>query len=196
MEEKIINEFDFIYNNLPLLLEFFVPGLIFISSFQYLTSRKVSKYNFLYSIVISYILKAIFTVINKRVLYNIEFNWYWRALILCIIAFLLSILVTILSENKLINILFQKINHKSIHDDVWNDVIDYKNGTRVKINTGNGIYIGILCTHEEKGNDSWFVIKDYYIEEGDFKYLSTDFEENAKLAINLKDVKYIEIFNG
>lgn len=101
-----------------------------------------------------------------------------------------------LSENKLIDILFQKINHKSIHNDVWNDIVDYKNGTRVKINTESGIYMGILCAHEEKGNDSWFVIKDYYVEEADFKYLSTDFEENAKLAINLKDVKYIEIFNG
>lgn len=175
-------------------MEFFVPGLIFITTFQYLTSRNGSAFNILYSIVVSYVLKALFSTIHKLVLPNVEFGWYRRALILCVTAFLLSILATVLSELKITNKLFQSINHKSIHNDVWLDLIDYKNGTTVKIDTQNGTYTGILCAHEEKGLDSWFVISNYiYMENGEEHDCSNNVY-NPKLAINLKDVKHIEIF--
>ena len=191
-----ISEIKFIYENLSLIIEFFVPGLIFVTSFQFFTSKKISKYNVLYSIGISYILKAIFSILHKSIFIYKNFQWSERAIILCIVAFLLSIVFVIASETNIVKKILTKINHKAVHDDIWLDVIDYKNGTTLKIDTNNGSYIGVLFAHEEKGTDSWFILEDYHIEEDEYEYNGSDLNKNAKIAINLKDVKHIEIFTN
>ena len=56
------------------------------------------------------------------------------------------------------------------------------------------IYCGKLRFHEEKGLDSWFVLEDYIIEEDDSSYGSEGISFPTKLAVNLKNVKRIELF--
>lgn len=156
----------------------------------------MSKYNVLYSIGISYILKAIFSMLHKRIFTYKSFLWSERAIILCITAFLLSVVFIVISETKVVKKIFNKINHKAIHDDIWLDVIDYKNGTTLKIDTTFGTYLGVLSAHEEKGLESWFVLENYHLEEDGNEYKASDLGYNAKIAINLKDVKHIEIFTN
>lgn len=123
-----------------------------------------------------------------------QFSWDERAIILSFIAISLSIITVIITELKPVNKTLLKINHKSIHNDIWLDVVDYKKGTTLRIVCEDAIYIGVLYVHEEKGNESWFVLDDYIIEENNKENKAEDNEYPTRLAINIKDVKRIELF--
>ncbi len=88
------------------------------------------------------------------------------------------------------------INHKSTHDDIWQDIIDYKNGTTLRFICNDAIYTGILIEHEEKGNDSWFILENYIVEEDNTYYKSDEIGNNCRIAINLKNVKRVELYYG
>lgn len=111
-------------------------------------------------------------------------------------AFISSLFAIYVSERKLINKLSLFINHKLLHDDIWNDVIDYKNGTTLRIVCREAIYTGVLVGYEERDMDSWFILQDYIIEENHTVFNSEDVTYNSRLAISLKDVKRIELFYG
>lgn len=179
-----------------MILEYFIPGFIYIIVFNFFTSRRSPENLLVGSVVISYVLKAIGSVLHGRILSTIIIEWNTSVIILSSAALILSLVSVILSENKLINRILLKINHKSIHNDIWHDVLDYKNGTTLRVVCDNAIYTGILVCHEEKETDSWFVLKEYIIEEnGELINLEGD-EANPKLAVNLKDVKRIELYYG
>ena len=148
------------------------------------------------SVAISYLLKAICSWLHTIFFVNIDFGWSKRAIVLCVLAFVLSIICVIISEIRAINKLSLKINNKSIHDDVWNDVIDYKNGTTLRFVCDDCIYQGVLVEHEEKGNDSWFVLEDYIVEENDTIYKAKEMGMPCKIMINLKEVKRVELYYG
>lgn len=88
------------------------------------------------------------------------------------------------------------INNKSIHDDIWQDVIDYRNGTTLRFICNNIIYTGVLVGHEEKGNDSWFILENFIVEGKEENYNSEDMSCNARIAINLKNVDRVELYYG
>lgn len=52
----------------------------------------------------------------------------------------------------------------------------------------------ITSIHEEKGNESWFILEDYIIEENSVEYKAEDYPYPTRLAVNLKDVKRVELF--
>lgn len=179
---------------LPDILEYFIPGYIFITTYQLLTSRKSSSYQVILSVIVSYILKAICSIVHKNILTERNFTRYERVIILAVIAIVFSIILVVVTEWKIINNILLRINYKSIHNDIWQDVIDYKKGTTLRITCNDAIYTGVLFMHEEKGNDSWFVFDNYIIEKGETIRHSADSEYPARLAISIKDVKLIEIY--
>ena len=181
---------------LPVLFEYFIPGFVFVCVFQYFTSRKFGSYIAMGSVAISYFLKAICSWLHTIIFVNIDFGWNKRAIILCVLAFVLSIICVIISEIKIINELSLKINNKSIHDDIWNDVIDYRNGTTLRFVCEDCVYQGILVEHEEKGADSWFVLEDYIVEENDTIYKAKEMGMPCKIMVNLKDAKRVELYYG
>ena len=86
---------------------------------------------------------------------------------------------------------------KSIHNDIWSDIVDYDKGTIMKVfmKNNNVIYLGYLGIHEENGNDSWFVLTDYkciYSNETEFD--SRDSSNMTTVAIPLREVERIELF--
>lgn len=181
---------------MPIILEYFVPGFIFVSIFQYFTSRNSSNHNIIISVITGCILKALMALSHVYILKNKSFSWSERVIILVIFAIILAIILAIISECKFVNTLFMKINYKSIHNDIWQDTIDYENGTTLKMTCNDVVYTGILVAHEENGNDSWFVLEEYMVEEDDGKYNSNDIPYKCRLAINLKTVNRLELFYG
>lgn len=177
-------------------MEYFIPGFIFLGLFYYFTSRKSSSYFIIGCVVVSYILKAIFSVLHTKIFVAKYFTSSERAIILSTIALILSLITVWFSEQKSINDMITKINHKSIHDDIWQDIIDYKNGTTLRMVCDDATYTGILLFHEEKGLDSWFVLDNYVIEENDKTFISDRITLPSKIAINLKTVKRIELYYG
>ena len=180
-----------------MIFEYFVPGYIFISTFQFLTSRKYSQNQITISIVISYILKSVFSFLHRLIFIEHQFAFSERAIILIIVSFLCAIILTAITEFTSINKLLLNVSHKSIHDNIWKNVIDFNRGTTLKLNSDNKEYIGKIVLYEEKGNDSWFVLKDYIVHEDDKYYNSKDAlngKFDSMLAINIKNVDTVELF--
>lgn len=193
-----INNIVELINQIPAILEYFVPGFVFICSFKFFVSKKDSSYQIVISIVISYILKAVFSFLHQFILPHREFSWSEKIIILTLAAFLLSLFMAWTFDRKKLNYFFVKFLHKSVYDDIWRDAIDYDNGTTLRFVCGKNVYIGTLDKHEEKGNDSWFLLSDYIIEEDGKTYNSEqELKETAmdsKMAINLKNVDYVQLY--
>lgn len=145
---------------------------------------------------ISYVLKAICSICHEYVFSDIIFSWSRRVIILSLLAIVLSLVSIFITEIKFVNKILLHINNKSIHDDIWQDIIDYRNGTTLRFICGNTIYIGVLVGHEEKGNDSWFILEDFIVDGKDENYEAKDMNCHAKLAINLKNVDRVELYYG
>lgn len=127
---------------------------------------------------------------------DVKFSWNSRVIILSVFAIVLSIIIVFVTEIKCVNKILLHINNKSIHDDIWQDVIDYKNGTTLRFICGNNIYIGVLVGHEEKGNDSWFILEDFTVEENDGNYKAEDMQVFSRMAINIRNVDRVELYYG
>lgn len=125
----------------------------------------------------------------------------WTKILIQIILCIVSSLLLSWGYYKFsINRLVDKINHKSINDSIWDDIIDYDLGTSLKVflNDGN-VCIGKLISREKKGNDSWFVLSEYItIDANGNEYNSKKVCELngfvSTLTFRLSEVKYIELY--
>lgn len=94
--------------------------------------------------------------------------------------------------------LLKKFN-KTVSDDIWHDVFDFKNGSNLKVyfKDKNYYVIGAYRISEDKGNDSWFAISGY----GKYDKTTNDpIEDNfidddsVIMTFKLSDVEHMEIF--
>lgn len=74
------------------------------------------------------------------------------------------------------------------------DVINYKDGTTIRIVCDDTKYIGKLIGHEEKGKDSLYLLKDYIIEENDCIYDSKNVKQENIIAVSLEKANRIELY--
>lgn len=148
------------------------------------------------SVVISYILKSLCVIIHDYIFTQISYSFSWRVIILSLTSLILSVLCVIMSESKLFNKVALTINHKSLHNDIWQDIIDYKNGTSLRVIYDDATYIGVLAGHEEKGMDSWFVLENYIVEENGKLYETENIGIKTRVVLNLKNAKRIELYYG
>lgn len=121
-------------------------------------------------------------------------NWNIRAIILCTAALILSIICIKCTEGSKFNKYFRMINNKSTHEDIFSDVMDYKNGTTLRIVCNDCVYTGKLLFHEEKGKDSWIILADYIIESGEDITSSTDTQFPSAIMLKVSDIKHIELY--
>lgn len=92
-----------------------------------------------------------------------------------------------------------RLFHKTPHNDIWHDVLDFDRGSNLKIyfkDSGIGL-IGHHKVHEENGDDSWFAISapikfdintDEIIDDRNMN------NENIIVTFKLRDVKQIVVF--
>ena len=105
-----------------------------------------------------------------------------------------AIVAVIISEQQWFKKLTIKINNKTFNNNIWEDIIDYKNGTTLKITCKDKTYIGIFVAHEEKNSVFWIVLKDYIIVDGERTLKANEYEDPCLLVVNSKDVNSIELF--
>lgn len=165
---------------------------------MFFTSKDMSEYSIkIWSVVISFI---IVSIVQTIVAIFAIFISQWLLFTLCIIiAVVTGIMVAKIYEWKFFNKLIGKINHKSINKSLWIDILDYDLGTTIKVflKEKDILYIGELVEHEENGNESWLVLKNYLscnpITEEIFYNSITD-NRITRVAINLRDINRIELF--
>ncbi len=185
------------------MLEYFIPGYLFIRILSFLISYKTSDNIVIVSVIISYILNCVlYPIIHFILLWThipIEhiITNNTRCFFVSVFAIILAIGLAKIYELKFINRILSIFSYKSINNSVWRDYIDFDKGDLLYITCQNGnTYVGFLDYLEENGLDSWFVLKRYSVsEKNDIELSATNIYPNARLFVNLKNVERIELFN-
>ncbi len=189
-----IEEFLLLLQSIPIILQYFLPGYWSIILFSFFTSKKTDRKMILVlSCLFSYLsitLISLFRQIdNTLILSGVSF----------IVLTVLSIAVSILYSTKWFKNILVSLFHKTPHNDIWRDVLEFDKGSNLKVYfKGNNIgLVGHHVVHEEKGDNSWFAIsapiKFDIITDEIIDDRNKD-NESIIVTFRLSDVEHIEIF--
>lgn len=189
-----IEELLLLLQNIPTILQYFLPGYWAIILFSFLNSKKIDKKMILVlSCLFSYLsitLISLFKQINNTlVLSGISF----------IVLTALIIIISILYSAKWFKNVLVKLFHKTPHSDIWSDVLDFDKGSNLKVyfNDNDIGIIGHHVVHEENGDDSWFAISapiKFNVKTDEAIDDSNENNEDVIVTFRLNDVEHIEIF--
>lgn len=187
---------------IPLILQYIVPGYWVMILFRFSTSKKRNeKTELIASCVISYILLSINSLIRIRWFKNLPDTALVNSALSFILGTLLVTMIAILIQKNYIKKAFVILFHKTINDNIWNDVFDLENGSNLKIYLKDKDYyiIGHHKNHEEKAEESWLAISAFAKFDKDTNknyknepnYLNN---ENVIMTLRFSDIEHIEIF--
>ena len=200
MKKEVIDIIDIreIILQIPLILEYYIPGLIFIRLFLFGISKKCTSNIIIYSIVASYFIKYILESVDKVWLSSLGMGVSHNLFISSAFAIILSYACVRIYNNKSIKTVIGNITHKSINNNIWQDRIDFDNCSILYILDRSGKrYIGVFDYCEENGMDSWISLKDYVIIENGKRYHTEPMiNNNDKLLINMRDILTVEIYDN
>lgn len=200
----IIGEMILLLDNIPKVLQYFIPGYWSLFIFRYFCSKRMSNYMMnLMSCVVSYILMAIITFMRVKIgfLLLMPDNALVNSAIAIFMGTVLSICIALIVSRKWFSNVMVYWFHKTTNDDIWRDVINWKDGSNLKIYLKDQEYylIGHQKNMEEKGEESWIAISAFgkfdkktnenYREEP--SYLD---DENVIYTVRLSDIEHMEIF--
>lgn len=203
----MIKEFKEILDNLPLILQYIVPGYLTIKWFEFTLSKKADTKNMLiFSCVVSYCLLSIVSLLKVRLFQSMPDTAIINSALAIILGIVFISIIAILSQQKHFRKLTVKLFHKTLNDDIWRNVLDLERGSNLKVYLKNQDYylIGHHKNHEEKGNDSWLALSAFgkYDKATNKNYKSDpNFTENKRenefriITVKFSDIEHIEIFN-
>lgn len=188
--------------NLPLLLQYIVPGYLTIMATIFSLSKKVEKKNIMiFSCVISYVLISFISLIRIRYFKNIPDNAIVNSGLAIILGFIFACIIAIISQRKWFKIITIKLFHKTLSNDIWRDIFDLEKGSNLKVFLKDKDYylIGHLKNYEEKENDSWLALSAFAkfdkftnkLCENEPVYLKNS---SVYIAIRFSDIECIQIF--
>ena len=190
-----------ILENIPVLLQYYLPGLWTITVFKYFCSKEIqAESQTILAGVVSYVLLSISDLLsNIPFLGFIKDSVLGRSGISIILGTLLALLVSSIFCAKWFSGVMVKLFHKTPNDNIWRDVLDLTHGSNLKLYIRDADYyvIGHHRNIEEKGDDSWIVLTEFIKHsKDDNRVIEThDGKEKDMIAIRLSDVEYAEIFN-
>lgn len=198
------DEISKLINELPNIIMYILPGYIGIQMYNYILNVKGKE---LRNSIMEYVLSSFLIITIVEWIYNyLDYNFSLvdtsTKLIICIISFVGSYILTMIFRTTLfIGIIrFLGINRNNAPN-ILSDIHDYAYGTwlRVYIASEKIIYDGKMCKFEHKGSyqDSFLVISDYetyrYGETTvDDSWYTKDVNELTHLIIKLSDISRIE----
>lgn len=190
-------------NNLPLLLQYIVPGYITIMVFSFSLSKKVKKNNLIiFSCIVSYVLITLISLFRIKCFTKIPDNAMINSALAIILGIVIACLIAIVSQRKWFKKVTIKLFHKTLSDDIWRDVFDLENGSNLKVFLKDKDFylIGHLKNYGEKSDSSWLALNAFakfdkktnkpYIEEP--MYLNNN---SVLVTVRFADIDFIEIFN-
>lgn len=180
-----------------------MPGFLCLSIFAFITSRHFSeKLSIALSCAISYLLISFVSFLRAKTFFKTLPNTpiINSAISICI-GLILFFLLGILFTRKIFKEIMVKIFHRTPNDTIWKDVLDFENGSALKVYIRNEPYyiIGKHKNQEETGDDPWIALcgfgkfdkntNENYNNEPSFIN-----DDNAKYVIRFSDIEHIEIF--
>lgn len=200
----IITELNLIFDSIPKVLQYFIPGYWTIFVFRYFCSKKVSDYIMnIMSCVVSYILISFVAILRMKFSFISAFpnNAIINSGIAVLGGTLLASLFALIFSSKWFSKFTVNLFHKTPNEDIWRDVLDLKYGSNLKLYLKNEEYyiIGHHKNHEEKDSDCWIAVSAFakfdkvtnkpYKEEPSFLN-----DENVIYTVRFSDIEHIEIF--
>ena len=189
-----ITYFLSLLNNIPVVLQYFLPGYLAILLFSFLNSKNIdTKMTLILSCLLSYLSISLISLFKQvdNVLISSGVSF--------IMLSLLTVIFSIIYSQKWFKRILVKLFHKTPYDDIWHDVLDLDKGSNLKIyfkNSNIGL-IGHHKVHEEKGENSWFAISapiKFDVEKDTIIDDSKKDDEHIIITFRLVDVEHIEIF--
>lgn len=175
---------------IPDLISLFFPGFLFLSIYSWFVNKKNDiSIIILWSLFVSYItniLAGLTPIENSSIL----------SIISILIAVILSIVAIFICKSNIFAKILKAVNNKTINDDIFNDIIDYKKRTIMCIYLKNSdkFYCGTYCMREEKGLESWIVLVDYGVsDDNGIVFDSTSVSQHYSMAVNERDIERIEL---
>lgn len=157
--ETIVDELTKLLNNIPLLLQYFVPGIWCIILLKFTTGKKIKDtYVLALSCVISYLLLSFSEIIRSCVDFSfLSDNVYCLSAISIILGTVIVIGISILLNFSWFRHITLFLFHKTHNESIWDDVLDYKNGSNLKILLKDKDYyvVGQYNYHE---TDKWMCV--------------------------------------
>lgn len=148
---------------LPEILIYIVSGFLFIKVFYFINYKNTDTnitYILVSSISIGFIIKYSFDLINIKKYLNVQLYY----LILCAISVVMSFIVSFIYNSQMYaNILkWFKVN-RTINKDIWDDIIDKKYPTFVKMQmkSDKNYYYGQVKLVEENNKNPYIVLFEY-----------------------------------
>lgn len=186
------------------LANFWLPGCIFLLSFQKLIGAKTdsSLYTNVFAVVISYLLRVCAELIPALRGTALSAQPYTVCAFYCLAGLILALLLGLLYRSKKLGDGFASIFVKSLHNDMWSDVIDFHEGTllHIVLKNGNRVFGGFHSV-EEKGNDSWLALDNYFVTGKDGGELTSAearrgdpaYQDEPLLVLRVADIERYEV---
>lgn len=196
-----MNEFYDLIMSAYDLLTIVLPGFIFMSIKWWADNKNIESgwSRFLvWSVMISMIVSVFYQAIHLIILPNWDCPEPFKIVVYIVTCSIAAYLVLILKNNRTIRIFLSATIFKTPHNDIFWDVIDYSNGTlmRVYLKNESFYYVGQFSMREEKGDESWISLFNY----GTVDYATGQMIYDAKAnkdptiaMVRLKDVSRIEL---
>jgi len=183
---------------MPDVINLFLSGFIFVCTYNWLNKKTDTSILTVWSLFISILIKSFYATLHNYILSGLSIPNSFKILILSSTGFILALVCTYLKNTKFIKRGLYYANNKSIHDDIFDDIIDYNKRTmmRVFIKSSNVYYLGRFSFGEEKGLDSWISLIDYCCVDKNTHDTLFDPDNGglcSSVVINLKDIERIEI---
>lgn len=183
-------------------MQYIVPGYVCYLIFKFTVSKKDDhKSVLIISCVISYLLLTLVSLIRFNFIIKLPDTALFNSAISSIVGVILTTLISIVYNHKWFKKLTVKLFHKTPYNSIWRDVIDFEEGSNLKVYLKGKKYyiIGHHKYHEEKDDDSWLVLSAFakidvktnenYKDEPSFLD-----NENVVITVRFSDIEHIEIF--
>lgn len=190
-----------IIKNLPSLLQYYAPGACFLFFLQLGFTKKIVGLSFhIASCVISFI--TISFIVTCRNVFSFPTSLKdtptINAFLGIVISIILGLIVGIALQSKYVYNLFVNIFHLTLNANTFDDVIDFKNGSNLKVNMKEKDYyfVGIFEVYDNI-NSGWLGIHSYIkIDKNTHETIeSYDGMKNRKLIIRFSNIDTIEVLN-
>lgn len=179
-------------DSIALIINYWMPGFIAILILCALTGHKLTetRNTTLVAVVISVIVK---TGIVDHLSFLSSNDASLAAT--CVICILGSIIICLCYRCNKINSIISRVFIKSMHNNMWEDLIDFKNGTALALKLNDGCeLIGGYELVEENGEKSWLVLDAYEMcdEDGNVLFDYMSYGKESRMAIRVSDIKTIQ----
>lgn len=182
------------------LSELFLSGFIYMCVYYSLNGKQINiSLVTIWSLFISLLIKNGYTVVHTYILQDFVPSEGEKIIVYAATGAVLAFLCTKFKGGGFVSELLSWINHKSINDDIFDEIISYNEPPQMNIyiKSAEIYYRGQFCSREEKGLDSWIVLIEYHRinKETGKEIFNSDSEKlKSSVAINLSNVERIELF--